>query len=71
MLDWAAYLEHLQAVLKKFDPTDAPNEIILIQYFREGLRPSIRAQFDYWGRDLDVWEEVMEKVGNVEAKANL
>ncbi len=67
----AAHLEHLQAVLKEFDNTDAPNETTLIRYFWEGLRPSIRAQLDYRGRDLDVWKEVVEKADDVEAKANL
>ncbi len=71
VLDWAAHLEHLQVVLKEFDPTGAPNETTLIRYFREGLRPSIRAQLDHRGRDLDGWEEVVEKAGDVEAKANL
>ncbi len=70
-MDWAAYLEYLQAVLKEFDPTGAPNKTTLIRYFREGLRPSIRAQLDHWRRDLDAWEEVVEKAGDVEAKANL
>ncbi len=41
VLDWAAYLEHLQAVLKEFDFIAAPNEDTLIRYFQEGLRPSI------------------------------
>ncbi len=49
VLDWAAYLQHLQAVLKEFDFTGAPNEITLIRYFRKGLRPSIRAQLDHRG----------------------
>ncbi len=71
VLDWAVHLEHLQAVLKEFDPTGAPNETTLIHYFRKGLRPSIQAQLDYQRRDLDGWEEVMEKAGDVEAKANL
>ncbi len=53
VLDWAAHLEHLQAVLKEFDPTGAPNETTLIRYFWVGLRPSIRAQLDHWKRDLD------------------
>ncbi len=47
VLDWAAYLEYLQAMLKKFDPTGAPNETTLIHYFREGLCLSIRAQLDH------------------------
>ncbi len=65
------HLEHLQAVLKEFDLTSAPNETTLIGYFREGLYPSIRAQLDHQGRDLDRREEVVKKTGNVEAKANL
>ncbi len=71
VLDWAAHLEHLQVVLKEFDLTSAPNKTTLIRYFREGLRPSIWAQLDYRGRDLDVWKEVVEKAGDVEAKVNL
>ncbi len=71
VLDWAAHLEHLQAVLKEFDPSDAPNEITFIRYFQEGLRPSIRAQLDHRGRDLDGWEEVVEKAGDAKTKANL
>ena len=55
VLDWAAHLEHLQAVLREFDPVAAPNEDILIRYFRKGLRPSIRAQLDARGRELDSW----------------
>ncbi len=58
-------------MLKEFDPSGTLNKTTLIHYFRERLRPSIRAQFDYRGRDLDGWEEVVEKAGDVEAKANL
>ncbi len=58
-------------MLKEFDPSGTPNETTLIRYFREGLRPSIRAQLDHRGRDLDGWDEVVEKAGDIEAKANL
>ncbi len=71
VLDCAAHLEHLQAVLKEFDPTDAPNKTTLICYFREGLCPSIRAQLDHWGQNLDAREKVVEKAGDAKAKANL
>ena len=71
VLDWTAHLEHLQAVLKEFDPAAAPNEEIMIRCFREGLRPSIQAQLDARGRDLDSWEEAVEKAVNAEAKASL
>ena len=30
VLDWPTYLEHLQAILKEFDPTTAPNKKTLI-----------------------------------------
>ncbi len=65
------HLVHLQAVLKEFDLTDAPNLTTLILYFRERLRQSIRVQLDHQRRDLDVWEEVVEKAGDTKAKANL
>ncbi len=71
VLDWATHLEHLQAMLKEFDPTCAPNETTLIRYFRAGLRPSIWAQLDQRRRDLDSWEEVVEKTDDAEAKTNL
>ncbi len=41
VLDWTAHLKHLQAVLKEFDPSGAPNKTTLIRYFREGFRLSI------------------------------
>ena len=71
VLDWAAHLEHLQAVLQEFDPAAASNGDILIQYFREGLRPYIRAQLDVRDRELDSWEEAIEKAVDAEAKALL
>ncbi len=58
-------------MLKEFDPSSAPNKTTLIRYFREELHPSIQAQLDYRGRDLDGWEEVVEKAGDAEVKANL
>ncbi len=71
VLDRAVHLQHLQAELKEFDLTGAPNETTLIRYFRERLCPSIRAQLGHRGRDLDGWKEVVEKAGDTEAKANL
>ena len=69
VIDWAAHLEHLQTVLKEFDPAAAPTEEVLICYFCDGLRPSIRAQTDERGQDLDTWEEAIEKAIDAEAKA--
>ena len=71
VLDWAAHLEHLQAVLREFDPTATPNRETIIRYFRKGLRPSVRAQLDTRGRNQDYWEEAVKKAVNAEAKALL
>ena len=70
-MDWAAHLEHLQAVLREFDSVAAPNEDTMIRYFREGLRPSIRAQLDVRDRELDSWDEVVDKTVDAKAKASL
>ena len=53
VFDWAAYLEHLQVVFQEFDPATTPNKEIMIRFFREGLKLSIRAQLDPRGRDLN------------------
>ena len=71
VLDWVAHLEHLQEVLQKFDFVAAPNKDTMIRYFRESLQPSIRAQFDVRDRDLDFWDEVVDKIVDAEAKASL
>ena len=70
-MDWAIHLEHLQAVLREFDSVAAPNKDTMIRYFREGLRPSIRAQLDVRDRDLDSWDKVVDKTVDVKAKASL
>ena len=71
VLDWATHLEHLQAVLQEFDSIAAPNKDTIIRYFQEGLRPSIQAQLDVKDRDLDSWDEVVDKTINAKAKASL
>ena len=43
LIDWAAYLEHLQTVLREFDADALILEPVLIRLFRNSLRPSIRA----------------------------
>ena len=71
VLNWVAYLEHLQVVFWEFDPAATPNNKIMIWYFQKGLKPSIRAQLDVRGRDLEFWEEAVEKTVNAEAKIML
>ncbi len=43
----------------------------MIRYFRERLHLSIRAQLDNRGQDLDIWDKLVEKAVDVEAKINL
>ena len=69
--DWASHLEHLQSILLEFDAEGAPEESDLIRFFREGLKPSIKAQMEQRGRELDSWEELVEKAIDAEAKASL
>ena len=43
----------------------------MIRYFLEGLKPSVWAQLDAQGRDLNSWEEAVEKTINAKAKIML
>ena len=43
----------------------------MIRCFLEGLKSSIRAQINIRNRDLNSWEEAVEKTVNAEAKAML
>ena len=55
-------------VLQEFDLTTTLNKENMIQYFQESLRAFIRAQLDIRGRELDSWEEAVEKAINAKAK---
>lgn len=67
-MDWA-YLEHLQPILKEFNPSDLPNKETFISYFWNGLRLLIRAQVDGHVHKLDNWEKVIKEAINAKAKA--
>ena len=69
--NWAAHLEYLQSILLKFDNTEVPEESYLINFFRKGLKPLIRAQIEKRGRELDNWTEIVEKAIDTEAQASL
>ena len=43
----------------------------MIRYFREGLRPSVRVEMEQRGRELNSFEELVEKAVDAEAKAAL
>ena len=44
--NWASYLEHLQFILIEFDLDTALTESMIVRYFEEGLKPSIKAKID-------------------------
>lgn len=69
--DWASHLEHLQSILLEFDADGAPEESDQIRFFREGLKPSIKAQMEQRGRESDDGELMIEKAVEAEAKAGL
>lgn len=48
-------MEYLQAVLKEFDSIATFIDKILIQYFRDDMRLSIRAQLDKKDCNLENW----------------
>ena len=43
VIDWAAYLKHLQPVFQKFNANMVISELVLIRLFRNGLWLSIHA----------------------------
>ena len=71
VINWAAHLEYLQTVFWEFDANAVISEPVLIRLFRDGLRPSIRAQAKQEGRRKDIYDEAIKKAITVEAKAAL
>ena len=69
--DWASHLEDLQFILMEFDADVAPGELVLIRFFYEGLKPSIKAEMGPWGTELDNWQKLVAKAVGAEAKAAL
>ena len=67
-MDWVAHLDYLQTVFREFNFAATPNEEGLICYFCDSLKPSIQAQTDKRGQDLDTWEEAIKKTIDAEAK---
>lgn len=55
--DWTSHLEHRQAILIQTGADRALEESSLIRFFHERLKPSMKAQMEQRGRDLDSWNE--------------
>ena len=69
--DWASHLEHLQSILQEYDPVAAPTEVTMVKYFKEDLKPSIKAEMDQDDSQLVDYEELVAKVVRAKAKAGL
>ena len=67
--DWAAHLEYLQSILIEFDPNCAPEEHTIIWYFQEVLRSSEQIEMKQRGRELNSFEEIVEKAVDAKIKA--
>ena len=70
-MDWAAHLEHLWTVLRKFDANAVISEPILIRLFCNGLRPSIRAQAKQESCQKHIWDQAIKKAITAKDKAAL
>lgn len=64
----AAHLEHFQSIFIEFDFVGASIEFTIIWYFREGLKPFIKAQIDECSRELDSFKELVKKTVEIKAK---
>ena len=69
--DGVAYLEYLQFIIIEFDSKWAPEEGMMIWYFRESLYPSVRVEMEQCGRELNNFKELVEKAVNAKANAAL
>ena len=71
MLDRASHLKYLQSISIEFDVDGAPGEPTIIRYFREGLKPSIRAEMEQYDHKLDSFKDTIQKTVDAKAKAVL
>ena len=67
----ASHLEYLQSIWIEFDPVAAPTKTIMVSYFEESLKPSIKAEMNQNATHLDNYEELIGKVVRAEAKTGL
>lgn len=60
IIDWLAYLEHLQVVSKEFNVIMTFIDNLFIWYFWDILKLLIYSQIDEKDKDLADWQEVIE-----------
>ena len=69
--DWAFHLQHFQSILLEFDPIQTPDKLIMICYFWEGLKPSIKVEMEQQDWESMDFEEMVQRAVNAKAKAGL
>lgn len=67
-MDWSAYIDPLQFVLKKFDSVATSTDNLLIWYYWNALRPSICVLLNEKDRNLDNWQVVVKQAVDTKAK---
>ena len=69
--DLASHLQQLQSILSEFDPIRTPDELTLICYFREDLKPFIKVEMEQSDRESMNFKEIIQRAVNGEPKTNL
>ena len=67
--DWVFQRKYLQSILIEFDPTAIPTKLIIVRYFEEGLKLSIKAKTDKNATHLDYYEKLVAKAVRAKAKS--
>lgn len=44
--DWVFYFQYFQSILAEFNLIWTPNELTMIRYFQEDLKPSIKVEIE-------------------------
>ena len=68
MLDRASHLKYPQYILLESDAGGVPEKESMVRFFREGLKPSIWAEMEQRGGELDSWDVVVERAVDAERK---
>ena len=69
--DWASHLQHLQSILAEFNSVKTSDELTMIHYFQESLKPSIKIEMEQQDRASTSFKEMVQRAVNAEAKAGL
>lgn len=71
VLEWTAYLEHLQSILLAYNPVKASAKPTMLRYFQKGLQPSILAELQNEDHELKSFVQIVKKTISAKANAKL